>query len=146
MQEDRHAELINLLDLTRMTPSEDEHPVIDFTIKLLDVLGYSRRDRVARTKANLGFLTCGKRRYAEPDICIFDRSRGETLVIVQVYKGRLDMLDGTESRLVAGAVAVFDENNAMRGEYGLRPLSRMVMYFNKPCLNNHVFLRRLASH
>ena len=137
MQEDRHAELIDLLDLTR-TPDEDEHPVIDFTIKLLDILGYSRRDRVARTKMNLGFLACGERRYAEPDICIFDCSRGEVLAIVQVYKRlQLDMLDGTKSQLVAGAVAAFDENNAMRGEYSLRPLSQMVMYSTRSPIQPH---------
>jgi hypothetical protein len=48
MEEDRHAELVNLLGLA-MIPQEGETAVDDFAVELFKALGYVRRNRVART-------------------------------------------------------------------------------------------------
>ena len=107
MREDRHAQLISLLDLT-MFPDEGENIVIDFTVKLLEVLGYTYRDRVTRTRVNLEFLVCGEGRYAETDVCIFDQTRRETLLLVQTHKRRQFVsLDQKKDQLVAGDCGLF---------------------------------------
>ena len=132
MREDRHAQLISLLDLT-MFPDEGENIVIDFTVKLLEVLGYTYRDRVARTRVNLEFLVCGEGRYAETDVCIFDQTRRETLLLVQTHKRRQFVsLDQTKDQLVAGAIAAFFQNNKRRARPGVPRIKHTVKYSTEP--------------
>ena len=55
MQQDRNAELIGLLDLA-MIPDKGETAVDDFTVKLFKVMGYVRRQQLARTREDLPLL------------------------------------------------------------------------------------------
>ena len=128
MQQDRNAELIGLLDLA-MIPDKGETAVDDFAVELFKVLGYVRRQRLARTRVDLPLLICGEERHAKTDVCIVDRSQNDIL-LVQEDK-RLQQLEPVNARaqLVAGAVAAFNENNAQREAMGLPPLVSKVNHF-----------------
>jgi len=129
MQQDRNAELIGLLDLA-MIPDKGETAVDDFAVELFKVLGYVRRQRLARTRVDLPLLICGKERHAKTDVCIVDRSQNDILLLVQEDK-RLQQLEPVSARaqLVAEAVAAFNENNAQREAMGLPPLVSKVSHF-----------------
>ena len=124
MQQDRNAELIGLLDLA-MIPDKGETAV-----ELFKVLGYVRRQRLARTRVDLPLLICGKERHAKTDVCIVDRSQNDILLLVHEDK-RLQQLEPVNARaqLVAEAVAAFNENNAQREAMGLPPLVSKVSHF-----------------
>ena len=125
MQQDRLAELINLLDLA-MIPEMGETAVDDFTVELFKVTGYVHRDRVARTRADLPLFICGEQRHAKTDVCIVDRAQNDILLLVQEDK-RLEPISA-RAQLVAEAVAGFNENNANREAVGLPPLVEKVGY------------------
>jgi hypothetical protein len=129
MQQDRHAELITYLDLTRI-PEKGETAVDDFAVELFKLLGYVRRERVARTRVDLSLLICGESRHVKTDVCIVDRSQNEILLLVQVDK-RLELYEPVNARaqLVAEAVAAFNENNARREAAGLAPLAEKASLF-----------------
>ena len=128
MRQDRNAELIGLLDLA-MIPDEGETAVDDFAVELFKVLGYVRRQRLARTRVDLPLLICGEERHAKTDVCIVDRSQNDILLLVQEDK-RLQQLEPVNARaqLVAEAVAAFNENNAQREAMGLPPLVSKVSH------------------
>ncbi|KAN0094466.1 hypothetical protein V8E55_002753 [Tylopilus felleus] len=115
MQQDRHAELITLLDLA-MIPET-----------LFKVLGYVRRERVARTRADLPLFICGEIKHAKTDVCIIDRSQNEILLLVQEDKREHWEPVNARAQLVAEAVAAFNENNANREAAGLPPMAEKVM-------------------
>ena len=129
MQQDRHAELITLLDIA-MIPEKDETAVDDFAVELFRLLGYVRRQRVARTRADLPLFICGEMRYAKTDVCIVDRSQNDILLLVQEDK-RLEQSEPVNARaqLVAEAIAAFNENNAQREAAGLPPMAEKVNLF-----------------
>lgn len=137
MLQDRHAELINLLDLA-MLSSTGESAVADFTVELFKIMGYVRRDRVARTRKDLNLLICGEYRHAKTDVCIIDRSKNDILLLVQEDK-RLEDREpvSAQAQLVAEAVAAFGENNESLKSAGLDPLSEKVgiylVYFSPVC-------------
>ena len=85
MQQDRNAELIGLLDLA-MIPDKGETAVDDFAVELFKVLGYVRRQRLARTRVDLPLLICGEERHVKTDVCIVDRSQNDILLLVQEDK------------------------------------------------------------
>ena len=101
-----------------------------FAVELFKVLGYVRRQRLARTRVDLPLLICGKERHAKTDVCIVDRSQNDILLLVQENK-RLQQLEPVNARaqLVAGAVAAFNENNAQREAMALPPLVSKVSHF-----------------
>lgn len=126
MQQDHHAELINLLDLA-MVPSYGESAVNDFTVELFRILGYVRRDRVARTRKDLHLLICGEYRHAKTDVCLIDHSQNDIILLVQEDK-RIEDREPTDAQaqLVAEAIAAFAENNGNRRSAELDPLSQKV--------------------
>ncbi|KAK0468691.1 hypothetical protein IW261DRAFT_1553811 [Armillaria novae-zelandiae] len=120
MQQDLHAELITYLDLA-MIPEQGETAVDGFAVELFKILGYARRERVARTRVDLPLLICGENRHAKTDVCIVDSSQNDILLLVQEDKSN------ARAQLVTGAVAAFNENNAQRDALGLPPLPEKVM-------------------
>ncbi|KAF9517591.1 hypothetical protein BS47DRAFT_510323 [Hydnum rufescens UP504] len=129
MQQDCHAELITYLDLA-MIPEKAEPAVDDFAVELFKLLGYVHRERVARTRADLSFLSCGENRDAEMDVCIVDRSQNDILLLVQKDK-RLELIEPVNARaqLVAEAVAAFNTNNVQREVAGLPSLAEKANLF-----------------
>ncbi|KAF9513464.1 hypothetical protein BS47DRAFT_1372544 [Hydnum rufescens UP504] len=132
MQQDRHAVLITYLDVA-MRAQDDETAVDDFVVELFRVLGYVRRERIARTWVDLSLLICGENRHAKTDVCIVDGSRNDILLLVQEDK-RLELNEPANARaqLVAEAVAAFNENNAQRDVAGLPPLAEKASHFVMP--------------
>ncbi|KAJ2915618.1 hypothetical protein MD484_g4789, partial [Candolleomyces efflorescens] len=151
MQQDRNAELINLLDLA-MLRSSGESAVVDFAVELLKLTGYVRRNRVARTRKDLPLLICGEWRHAKTDVCIVDREQGDILLLVQEDK----LLEDTEpldarAQLVAEALAAFTENNASRMSSDLAPLeskvvSGIVMVGTAPTFFKIPITQELVTH
>ncbi|KAK0443571.1 hypothetical protein EV421DRAFT_1890776 [Armillaria borealis] len=126
MVQDRNAELIGLLDLA-MLPKSGESAVDDFAVELFKVLGYVRRDRLARTRTDLPLLICGEYRHAKTDVCLIDRSQNDILLLVQEDKRIDGKLPQAEAQLVAEAVAAFSQNNQSRRDIGLPPLDEKIM-------------------
>ncbi len=90
----------------------------DFIVEHFKVLGYSRRERVARTRADIPLFICGEIRHAKTDVCIVDHPQYDILVFVQEGK-RLENTEPVNARaqqpqLVTATVAAFNENNVRR--------------------------------
>src|SRR5438270_1492062 len=96
MQQDRLAELINLLDLA-MIPEMGETAVDDFAVELFKVTGYVHRHRVARTRAYLPLFICGEQKHAKTDVRIVDRAQNDILLLVQEEK-RLEHGESVSAR------------------------------------------------
>ncbi|KAK0235430.1 hypothetical protein EDD85DRAFT_887982 [Armillaria nabsnona] len=109
MIQDRNTELISLLDL--------EGAVVDFAVELFRVLGYVKRDRLARTRVDLPLLICGEYCHTSTDVCLVDCSRNDILLVQE----------DNEAQLVAEAVAAFAQNNQSRGDVGMPPLDEKIM-------------------
>ncbi|KAF9054861.1 hypothetical protein BJ165DRAFT_1337968 [Panaeolus papilionaceus] len=80
MQQDRNAELINLLNLAMIT---EESAVVDFTFELFKLTGYVRRHRVAQRRKDLPLFICGEWRHAKTNVCIVDQQQNDILLVVQ---------------------------------------------------------------
>ncbi|PBK71213.1 hypothetical protein ARMSODRAFT_954982 [Armillaria solidipes] len=109
MIQDKNAELVGLLDL--------ESAAVDFAVELFKMLGYVKRDRLARTRVDLPLLICGEYRHARTDVCLVDCSQNDILLLVQ---------EDNEAQLVAEAVAAFAQNNQSRRDVGLPLLDEKV--------------------
>jgi hypothetical protein len=108
MQQDRHAELITLLDIV-MIPEKGETAVDDFFVQLFKVLGYSRRER---WRAAIPLFICGETRHAKTDVCIVDQPQYDILLFVQEGK-RLENTEPVNARaqLEQRRSCTFNENN-----------------------------------
>ncbi|KAG7449796.1 uncharacterized protein BT62DRAFT_928528 [Guyanagaster necrorhizus] len=113
-----------------MIPHKGKIAVDDFVVELFKTLGYVCRERVACMRVDLPLLICGEDKDAKTDVCIFDRSQNDILLLVQEDK-RLEHRDPINARaqLVAEAVGAFNENNAQREAIGLPPMVEKVSYF-----------------
>lgn len=140
MQKRPHGRLIALLDIS-MTPSERGSVLFDFLRTLLDALGYESGRRMVRSRVPLPFFICGENRHATPSFCVYDLPRNQFLLPVQVNWGpEVVGPDGTKAQLVAGAIAVFNQNNVNREQAGLPRLTEMVNTFMNSLTS---FLERL---
>jgi len=129
MQQVYNNHLVILLDCV-MIPEPGETPVVDFTVKLLKVMGYLGEGRLARPRLDLPLFTCGELKHTRSDVCVVDMSQNEILLVVQedkrtVFGGFMK----AQAQLVAGAVAAFNHNNAHRETVKLPPLTEKVSYF-----------------
>ena len=129
MKQDRHAALIAYLDQV-MIPDKGETAVPDFVVELFNLLGYERRERLARRRVNFSLLICGEDRRVKADVCLIDISQRNILLVVHADK-RLKPSDPAVARaqLVAKAVAAFNKNNAEREAAGLTPLVEKASFF-----------------
>ena len=133
MQQDGHTELIDLIDLALIP--DPNTPVVQFMKQLFGVVGYLADDGIAFCWMDLPLVISRKLKHVKPDICIFDLSRNEILLVAQEHK--MTMLAGLEKaeiQLVAGAVAAFNHNNLQREKAGLPPLAEKVSCFVSNCM------------
>jgi len=113
------------MDLAMSPAPTEESAVDDFAVLLLRAIGYTRRDRVFRTRKDIPLLICGEARHAKTDVCIIDDD--EVLLLVQEDKRHKENSD-PESQLIAEAIAAFAANNEIRQHtLALPPLSSKVM-------------------
>lgn len=111
MQNDRNAELVNLLDLA------SHSSVVDFVVELLKTTGYARRNRVVRTRRESSLLVCGEYCQAKTDVSLVDRELHDTiLLLIQETECPEDNepIRDTRAQLVAEALAAFTQNNINR--------------------------------
>jgi hypothetical protein len=110
-----------------------ESAVDDFASFLLGMLGYDP-DRVVHQRLEIGFIMCGQRVHAEPDICVMDqddylllvqeemvrrsRVRTESMLKPWHFAKRQMSADDPEPQLIAEAIAAFYENNRRRMQVG----------------------------
>ncbi|KAF9054864.1 hypothetical protein BJ165DRAFT_1441015 [Panaeolus papilionaceus] len=128
MQQDRNAELINLLHLAMLSSSTGESAVVDFAVELFRRTGYVHRNRVARMRKDLPLLVCGEWRHAKTDVCIVDLQQNNILLLVQEDK-RLEDREPVDAhaQLVAQALAAFTVNNTNRQSMGLPLLDSKII-------------------
>ncbi|KAI9458774.1 hypothetical protein F5148DRAFT_1287320 [Russula earlei] len=122
MRNDRHAELITLLDLAMMPQKGDEPPWMILSSNSSGLWAmFIENEWPARglTSSSLSVANPGAQR---TDVCIVDRSRNDVLLVVQEDR-RLENREPVNARaqLVAEAVAAFNENNIQRDAVGLPP-------------------------
>jgi len=123
--------LLTQLDLA-MVPGAVESAVDDLASLLFHELGYTRHPHALRSHLQLELLVCGEHRYAKPDICIIDRSRGDIIMLVEEDKRK--PLPGADAlprlavfpQLIAEAIGAHQHNDAIRMAIGLDPLDSKV--------------------
>ncbi|KAJ7115539.1 hypothetical protein C8R43DRAFT_1113028 [Mycena crocata] len=132
--------LNNLKRISRTPPAKfpsgppTESAVDDFAAFLLGLLDYDEPERVVHQRLEIGFMMCGKKVEAKPDVVIMDG--GDYLLLVQQDKGHLS-LDDAEPQFIAAAIAAYYANNRQRTAAGLPPLTSevfvgIVMYGTAP--------------
>ncbi|KIJ31389.1 hypothetical protein M422DRAFT_185989 [Sphaerobolus stellatus SS14] len=99
-----------------------ESAVDSFAAYLLGLLDYDEPDRVVHQRLEIGFVMCGSRVDAKPDVCVMDENY---LLLVQEDKRRASV-DDPESQLIAEAIAAFYENNRRRSAIGLPAIQAKV--------------------
>ncbi|PPQ87908.1 hypothetical protein CVT25_001250 [Psilocybe cyanescens] len=88
------------------TPLEKSAVDDDFVVRLFDILGYTNRDVLLRTRKDIELVCCGMFTTAKTDVCLL-RNRFEIVLLVQEDKRHLEDRRDTEAQLVAEAVAAF---------------------------------------
>ena len=124
--DDTSLALIKRLDLAMKITAGEESAVVDFTAELLRAIGYEEKSTVVCTRKDIRFIMCGEPVYAKTDVCILDHV-SEILLLVQEDKSHIRPQD-PESQLIAGAIATFQSNNAIRvNDLFQDPLPTMVI-------------------
>ncbi|KAK2459785.1 hypothetical protein APHAL10511_008217 [Amanita phalloides] len=123
---DASYNLLAQLDLAMMPSEPQESAVDDFAVALFHSLGYIRRPRAIRTRMELRFFTCGKFKYAKPDVCIIDRDQNDIILLVQEDK-RFGGDRDPYAQLIADAIAAFQDTNSRRRVAGLNVLDSKVI-------------------
>ncbi|KAK0450584.1 uncharacterized protein EV420DRAFT_1630611 [Desarmillaria tabescens] len=115
-----------LKDVTERFPpgAPTESAVHDFASYLLSLLRYDEPDRVIHQQVEIGFIMCGMRVDAQPDICVLDND-GKQSQLSTVFKYHMSAYD-PEPQLIAGAIAAFYENNRHRRLVGLPAMEAKV--------------------
>jgi hypothetical protein len=99
----------------------DESAVVDFAYSLFKSLGYLPRYRMARSRNELRLITCGESRRTKLDVCIIDRKANDDVILLVQEDKRFGSAMNPQARLVAKAIAAFQDNNARRRLKGLAP-------------------------
>lgn len=111
-----------------MRGSSGDSAVLDFVNQLFHVVNYARRHRVGRSRRNLDLVVYGELTSTRIDFSLYSSVQKETFLIVQVdiyHEGR-EVLQDSQARVVASALAAFTENNANRERMGLPQLEHKV--------------------
>ncbi|TFK95372.1 hypothetical protein BDV98DRAFT_517787 [Pterulicium gracile] len=112
-----------------MRGSSGDSAVLDFVNQLFHVVNYARRHRVGRSRRNLDLVVYGELTSTRIDFSLYSSVQKETFLIVQVdiyHEGR-EVLQDSQARVVASALAAFTENNANRERMGLPQLEHKVI-------------------
>ena len=112
--------LLRLMELAMVPRPSQESATADFAAHLLKILGYAPRPRVIRTRNDIPFLICGEYRKAQTDVCILSRDGILINLLVQEDKRHFGIMEPLP-RLVAEAIAAFQDNNATRARVLRQP-------------------------
>ncbi|KAJ7709498.1 hypothetical protein B0H17DRAFT_1190703 [Mycena rosella] len=87
------------------------------------MLDYDEPERVVHQRLDIGFMMCGRKVDATPNMVIIEDE--DYILLVQQDKRQLS-LDDAEPQLIAEAVAAYYANNRRRVAVGLAPLTSKV--------------------
>ncbi|KAH9174274.1 hypothetical protein EDB89DRAFT_1849273, partial [Lactarius sanguifluus] len=104
-----NAILINYLHWA-MNPLAKESTVSDFTIALLQELGYKTNVRLICSRVVLPYWICGIESHTNTNIGVFDCAQNDFLHLIQENKCLEGNLD-PHAQLIAEAIATFGYNN-----------------------------------
>ena len=113
--------MINAMDLAMNGAPLEESAVDDFAVRLFDMLGYTSRSIMVRTRKDIELVVCGMSMHAKTDVCLM-MNRSEIILLVQEDKWHLEDRGDPEAQLIAEAIAAFQSNNKRRILAGLLPL------------------------
>lgn len=117
---------INAMDLAMSRSPLEESAVDDFVVRLFDMLGYTSRSIVVRTRKDIELVICGKSMHAKTDVCLM-MNHSEIILLVQEDKQHLEDRGDAEAQLIAEAIAAFQSNNKKRILAGLLPLKHCLI-------------------
>ncbi|KAF4618186.1 hypothetical protein D9613_011670 [Agrocybe pediades] len=117
---------ISAMDLAMYQVPLEESAVDDFAVRLFDILGYTSREVVLRTRKDIELVICGASMHAKTDVCLL-RNRSEIILLVQEDKRHLENRGDAEAQLIAKAIAAFQSNNKKRVLAGLDPVQHSLM-------------------
>ncbi|KAJ7457269.1 hypothetical protein B0H11DRAFT_2199785 [Mycena galericulata] len=113
-----------LEDATGSFPSgSPAESAVDFVAFLLKIMDYDEPERVVHQRQEIGFLMCGHKVNAKPDVVLMDDEN--YILLVQEAKRQLSP-DGAEPQLIAAAVAAYSANIRFRNALGLPPVTSKV--------------------
>jgi hypothetical protein len=108
---------IQPLDEAMTANSTDESAAADFIAALLRGLDFAPNEATIRTGKNFAFRIGREKRHAKADVCIVEGTNP-----LQQDKSHVDSLGGdVDARLIATAIAAYDEYSLYREEYGFYP-------------------------
>jgi hypothetical protein len=90
-------------------PLEDS-AVDDFAVRLFDMLGYTSRGVVLRTRKDIELVICGISMHAKTDVCLLAH-RSQIILLFQEDKQHLEDRGDAEAQLIAEGIAAFQSNN-----------------------------------
>ena len=117
---------ISAMDLAMNATPLEESAVGDFAVRLFDILGYTSRDVLLRTRKNIELVICGVSMHAKTDVCLMI-NRSEIILLVQEDKRHLEDRGDAEAQLIAEAIAAFQSNNKKRILAGLDPVQHRLI-------------------
>ncbi|KAF8157174.1 hypothetical protein B0H34DRAFT_712582 [Crassisporium funariophilum] len=101
---------ISAMDLAMNATPSEESAVDDFVVRLFDILGYTSRKVLLRTRKDIELVICGVSMNARTDVCLL-KNRSEIILVVQEDKRQLEDGGDAEAQLIAEAIAAFQSNN-----------------------------------
>lgn len=116
---------ISAMDLA-MNATPLESAVDDFVVRLFDILGYTSRHALLRTRKDIELFICGVSMLAKTDVCLL-KNRSEIILLVQEDKRQMEDRGDAEAQLIAEAIAAFQSNNKKRILAGLDPVQHLLI-------------------
>jgi len=140
---------IAAMDLAVRTMPLEESAVDDFAVRLFDILGYTNRNILLRTRKDIELVTCGTSMHSKIDVCLLVNLSG-IILLVQENKRHLEDRGDAEARLIAKAVAAFQSNAKKRILAGMDPtlpcvISGIVMIGTAPIFYKITVTKELAD-
>ena len=117
---------ISAMDLAMNATPLEESAVDDFAVRLFDILGYTNRDVLLRTRKDIELVICGVSMHAKTDVCLL-KNRTEIILLVQEDKQQMEDRGDAEAQLIAEAIAAFQSNNKKRILAGLDPAQHLLI-------------------
>ena len=117
---------ISAMDLAMNATPLEESAVDDFAVRLFDILGYTNRDVLLRTRKDIELVICGVLMHAKTDVCLL-KNRTEIILLVQEDKRQMEDRGDAEAQLIAEAIAAFQSNNKERILAGLDPAQHLLI-------------------
>jgi hypothetical protein len=91
---------------------------------LLKTFDFARRPRIVLSRRKIQFLICGERKQAKLNVFIIDIVQNNIVFVVEEHK--LHHKTFPHGRLIASAIAAFQNNSSKQSRLGLKPIASQV--------------------